>query len=307
MTGRRKTAGSESSARGPFRAGQVAIVGLPSVGKSTLVNALVGARVAITSRRPQTTRGRLRGILTTDRAQFVFVDTPGFQTLHRSLLNARMSRAMRESLADVDAIIVVLEARGLGNAERELLALLPQDVPAVVAVNKIDRLADKSRLLPLLAEIAAARDVAAIVPISAAKAIGLGQLTREVERHLPPGEALFPADDLTDRDERFLAAEFLREKIFRQLGDEVPYAAAVAIERFEQDGGLRRIHATVYVDKPGQRAILLGEGGARMKAIASAARGDMERLFGGKVFLEVWVRVKRDWANDERMLTRLGY
>jgi len=290
-----------------FRSGHVAIVGRPSVGKSTLLNALVGARIAITSRKPQTTRGALRGILTTDRAQFVFVDTPGFQTQHRSRLNERMNRVVRESLAGVDVVVLAVESGRLTDADRALIALLPKRVPAIAAVNKIDRIADKTRLLPLLAEIGAAGDFAAIVPISAEKSTELDLLLGQIERHLPVGPPLYPDDELTDRDERFLAAEFLREKIFRQLGDEVPYAAAVAVDSFRHEGALRRIHATVYVEKPGQRAILLGEGGARMKTIASAARADMERLFAGKVFLEVWVRVKSGWANDERMLSRLGY
>jgi len=307
MSARRKSVKPDAPAPGAFRCGQVAIVGRPSVGKSTLVNALVGARIAITSRRPQTTRGRVRGILTTGSAQFVFVDTPGFQTRYRTLLNERMTRSIRESLGGVDAIVVVLEASGVTDADRALLALLPQRVTAIAAVNKIDRVADKSRLLPLLAEIAAVREFAAIMPISAEKSIGLDALKQEIERHLPPGQALFPVDEVTDRDERFLAAEFLREKIFRQLGEELPYAAAVAIESFEHEAALRRINATVYVEKASQRAIILGEGGARMKAIASAARADMERLFGGKVFLEVWVRVKPGWANDARMLAQLGY
>jgi GTP-binding protein Era len=307
MSGRRKSVPPEAAAAGVFRCGQVAIVGRPSVGKSTLVNALVGARVAITSRRPQTTRGRVRGILTTGSAQFVFVDTPGFQTRHRSLLNQRMNRAVRESLAGVDVIVVVMETRGPTDDDRALFALLPRNVPAVAAVNKIDRVADKALLLPVLAEVAAAHEFAAIVPVSAEKRLELDVLLAAIESRLPPGPPLFPADELTDRDERFLAAEFLREKLFRQLGEEVPYAAAVAIDAFRHEGALRRIHATVYVEKPSQRAIVLGEGGARMKQIASAARGDMERLFGGKVFLEVWVRVKPGWADDERMLSRLGY
>jgi GTP-binding protein Era len=297
----------ELAPAGAFRCGQVAIVGRPSVGKSTLVNALVGARISITSKRPQTTRHRVRGILTTAAAQFIFVDTPGFQTHHRSRLNERMNRAVRDSLADVDVIVVVVDAARLTEADRDVLAVLPDGVPAIAAVNKVDRLADKTRLLPLLAAISAARDFAAIVPISAEKGWQLDALSAEIAGRLPPGPALYPADDLTDRDERFLAAEYLREKIFRLLGDEVPYAAAVAIDTFAHEADLRRIHATVFVEKASQRAILLGEGGARMKAVATAARRDMERMFGGKVFLEVWVRVKSGWANDERMLTRLGY
>ena len=290
-----------------FRCGQVAIVGRPSVGKSTLVNALVGARISITSKRPQTTRHRVRGILTTAAAQFIFVDTPGFQARYWSRLNERMNRAVRESLADVDVIVVVVDAARLTEADRDVLAVLPDGVAVIAAVNKVDRLADKTRLLPLLAAIGAARDFAAIVPISAEKGWQLDALTAEITARLPTGPALYPADDLTDRDERFLAAEYLREKIFRLLGDELPYAAAVAIDTFAHESDLRRIHATVFVEKASQRAILLGEGGARMKAIATAARRDMERMFGGKVFLEVWVRVKPGWANDERMLTQLGY
>jgi GTP-binding protein Era len=291
----------------PFRCGQIAIVGKPSVGKSTLLNALVGARIAITSRRPQTTRHRLRGILTTAQAQFIFVDTPGFQTLHRTRLNERMNRTVRDSVADVDVIVVVLEAKGLTPADREVVALLPKSVAAIAAVNKVDRLADRERLLPLFAEIAALHEFAAIVPISAEKHWQLDDLTRAIEACLPPGPPLYPAEDLTDRDERFLAAEYVREKIFRLLGEELPYATAVTIDSFTHEGDLRRIQATVLVEKASQRAILLGKDGSRMKAIATAARRDMEHLFGGKVFLEVWVRVSAGWTDDERTLTRLGY
>lgn len=289
-----------------FRCGQIAVVGRPNVGKSTLVNALVGARVSITSRRPQTTRHRIRGILTTASVQLIFIDTPGFQTEHRSRLNERMNRSVRESLADVDAIVLVLEPR-ITTADREVVALLPARIPAIAAVNKVDRLAEKARLLPLLAGIAALREFAAIVPISAEKGQQLDQLSAEMVKLMPIGPALYPGDELTDRDERFIAAEYVREKIFRLLGEELPYATTVTIERFVHEGALRRIHATVLVDKASQRAILLGARGERMKEIASAARRDMERLFGGKVFLEVWVRVKSGWADDERILTGLGY
>ena len=288
------------------RSGQVAVVGRPNVGKSTLVNALVGARISITSRRPQTTRHRIRGILTTPEAQIVFVDTPGFQTAHRSALNERMNKAVRASLGEVDAILLVIEP-SLKDEDRAVLALLPARAPVVVAVNKVDRLADKARLLPLLSEIAALRDFAAIVPVSAEKRWQLEELTVELARLMPVGPALYADDDLTDRDERFLAAEYIREKIFRLLGEELPYATTVIVDRFVHDGELRRIHATVLVDKASQRAIVLGARGERMKEIATAARRDMERLFGGKVFLEVWVRVKSGWAADERTLAQLGY
>lgn len=291
----------------PFRCGHVAIVGRPSTGKSTLLNALVGQRISITSKKPQTTRYRITGISTDATAQFVFVDTPGFQTKHRSRLNDRLNRAVKESLADVDVVVLVLDATRITQADLAVIELLPANVPAIAAVNKVDTVADKAAFMPRLAEIAQLHRFAAIVPISAEKGTQLAALRSEIARALPVSQPLYPEDDVTDRDERFLAAEFIREKIFRLLGDEVPYATTVAIDTFEQDGAMRRIHATVYVDKPGQRAILLGAGGAQMKAIATHARSDMERLFGGQVFLEIWVKVKSGWADTDASLSRFGY
>lgn len=295
-----------TSSRG-FRCGQVAIVGRPNVGKSTLLNALVGVKISITSKKPQTTRHRVLGILTTQEQQCIFVDTPGYQTLHGSLLNERMNRAVRESMREIDVIVVVLEAGRLTDADRAVLALLPTTVPAIAAVNKVDRLKDKASLLPYFAQLSSIRDFAAIVPISAEKQWQLDDLLAEIAARLPEAEARYAQDELTDRDERFLASEYIREKIFRALGDEVPYSTSVGIDSFEHGADLRRIRATVYVDKASHRAMLVGEGGLRMKAMATAARRDMERLFGGKVFLEVWVRVKRGWADDKRMLDQLGY
>jgi len=292
---------------GAFRCGEVAIVGRPNVGKSTLINALVGARISITSRKAQTTRHRLLGILTTGQAQFIFVDTPGFQTEHHSALNDRMNRTVRTSLKDVDAVVWVVEAGRFDAADRAVLALLSPGIPVIAAINKVDRLTDRTRLLPFIAELAALREFAAIVPISAEKGWQLDALIAEVGKRLPIGEAVHAQDELTDRDERFLAAEYIREKIFRLLGQEVPYATSVGIDSFEHKAGLRSIHATVYVDKTSQRAMLLGAGGERMKSIAASARRDMEQLFGGKVFLEVWVKVKSGWATDERMLNQFGY
>ena len=299
---RRPTAPSRA-----FRCGQAAIVGRPNVGKSTLLNALVGARISITSKKPQTTRHRVLGILTTSEEQCIFVDTPGYQTLHGSLLNDRMNRAVRESLGETDVIVVVLEAGRLTDADRAVLSLLPTAVPVIAAVNKVDRLKDKTSLLPFFAQLSSISDFAAIVPISAEKRWQLDDLLAEIAARLPAGVARYAEDELTDRDERFLASEYIREKIFRALGEEVPYATSVGIDSFEHAGDLRRIHATVYVDKASHRAMLVGEGGLRMKAMASAARRDMERLFGGRVFLEVWVRVKSGWADDKRMLDQLGY
>ncbi len=305
---------SEADSRGavdadtpPFRCGHIAIVGRPSVGKSTLLNALVGQKLSITSNKPQTTRHRITGILTEPQAQFIFVDTPGFQTLHRSRLNERLNRAVREALAQVDVVLLVLDAACVVGADRDVIALLPGDVAAVAAINKIDLVKDKTALLPRLAEITRLHPFAALVPVSSEKGTQLTALKTEIAKALPQSAPLYPVDDLTDRDERFLAAEFVREKIFRLLGDEVPYATTVGIDSFAVEGNLRRIRATVYVAKSGQRGMLLGESGSRMKAIASQARADMERLFGGRVFIEVWVRVKPNWADSEMSLTRFGY
>ena len=298
---------TEAGGARDFRSGDIAIVGAPNVGKSTLLNRLVGARISITSRKAQTTRHRIAGILTTADAQYVFVDTPGFQTRHRSRLNERMNRTVTQSLAGVDAAILVVEAGRTAAADRAVIGLLPRGSCVVAALNKVDRLADRDRLLPQMAELARCYPFAAIVPVSAETGAALEALLVEVRALLPVRAPAHDKDALTDRDERFLAAEFVREKIFRLLGAEVPYATTVGIEKFEHEGKLRRIFATVYVDRESHRAILLGEGGAKMKAIATQARVDLERLFGGPVFLEVWVRVKRGWADDERMLARLGH
>ena len=293
--------------RSTQRCGHVAIVGRPSVGKSTLVNALVGEKVTITSKKPQTTRHRILGILSDPGVQYIFVDTPGFQSRHRSPLNTRLNRTVRESLDGVDLVVAVQEASHDTAADRAVLALVPREMPAIVALNKIDLLRDKAALLPRIAELAREREFAAIVPISAERGLQLDVLKSEIARLLPESPSLYPEDETTDRDERFLAAEAVREKIFRLLGDEIPYAATVSVERFEHEGDLRRIHVTVFVEKPGQRALILGEGGRRMKEIATQARHDLEARFGGKVFLEVWVRVKRGWADSDASLARYGY
>lgn len=290
-----------------FRCGHVAIVGRPNVGKSTLLNHLVGQKVSITSKKAQTTRHQVTGILTTADTQFIFVDTPGFQTLHRSRLNERMNRAVTQGLASVDAVIVVIEAGRTVAADATVIALLPRDASAVVALNKIDQLDDRNVLLPQMAELAALFPFVAIVPVSASKDRGLNELAAALRPVLPERSAMYGNDELTDRDERFFASEFIREKIFRLLGEEVPYAATVAIDQFALEGEVRRIHATIYVERANQRAILLGAGGTQMKEIATRAREDMERMFGGRVFLEVWVKVKRGWADDDNLLQRFGY
>jgi GTP-binding protein Era len=287
------------------RCGYVAIVGRPNVGKSTLLNRLVGAKVSITSTKAQTTRHVIRGVVTRPDVQFVFVDTPGFQQRHGGRLNQAMNRSVREALGAVDAVIWVVEAREVGADDRAVLALVPADVPVVAALNKVDASKDKRRLLPLISEIAALRNFAAIVPVSALRGSQLDELLDTLAGLLPEGPAMFDEDALTDRSERFLAAELVREKVFRLTGDEVPYATHVDVESFAQEGGLRRVGAVVYVRKPGHKGIVIGKGGEMLKRIATEARLDMERLFGGPVFLRIWVKVKPEWNEDRRILDTL--
>jgi GTP-binding protein Era len=293
--------------RATHRAGTIAIVGRPNVGKSTLLNRLVGMKLSITSNRPQTTRHRITGILTEPDAQLVFVDTPGFQNAHGGALNKLMNRTVTDTLGGVDVVVVVVEARRLTPEDKRLLPLLPKGMPVILVVNKIDALADKAALLPFLGGAAALHDFAELVPVSAAKGTQVKKLVEAIKKHLPEAPALYGEDEVTDRSERFLAAELVREKLFRLLGEELPYAVTVVIEKFETEGNLRRIHAGIVVDKPGHKAIVIGKGGEKLKQIGTQARIDMEKLFGGKVFLELWVRVKSGWADSQRALKSLGY
>ena len=290
-----------------FRTGYLAVIGRPNVGKSTLTNRLVGAKISITSKKAQTTRHRIHGILTTDDAQFIFVDTPGFQMTHKNALNRLMNRSVTSSFADVDVILLVVEAGNWGSGEAEILRMLPAATPVLLVINKIDRLADKAELLPFIAKLSALHGFAEILPVSAEKDLGIRELLLAARPYLPEGPAIFDADDITDRNERFLASEILREKLFRNLGEELPYGIAVEIEKFEQEGELRRIHAAVIVDKSGHKPIVIGRGGERLKRISTDARKEMETVFGGKVWLETWVKVKGGWADDERALKSLGY
>ena len=290
-----------------FRTGFVAIVGRPNVGKSTLTNRLVGAQVSITSKKAQTTRHRIHGILTTDEGQLIFVDTPGFQKKHVNALNRAMNRNVSSALLDVNLIVLVVEAGRWGQGENDLLSMLPVETPVLLAINKIDKLKNKSELLPFMAQVAALRDFSAILPLSAEKGDGCEALIVAALPHLPEAPAIFDADDFTDRSERFLAAEILREKLFRNLGEELPYGIAVEIEKFEVEGDLRRIHAAVIVDKSAHKAIVIGAKGEQLKRISTDARKGMESLFGGRVWLETWVKVKSGWSDDQRALKSLGY
>lgn len=290
-----------------FRTGYLAVIGRPNVGKSTLMNCLVGAKVSITSKKAQTTRHRIHGVLTTADNQFIFVDTPGFQTSHTNALNRLMNRSVTSSFADVDVILLVIEAGRWGAGEETLMAMLPTEKPIILVINKIDRLADKAKLLPFIAQVSALHTFNEIVPLSAEKGVGTEALLAAVATYLPIMPPIFDADDITDRSERFLAAEILREKLFRNLGEELPYGLAVEIEKFEQEGELRRIFAAIIVDRSAHKVMVIGKEGERLKRISTDARKDMEKLFGGKVWLEAWIKVKTGWADDERALKSLGY
>jgi len=290
-----------------FRCGYVAIVGRPNVGKSTLSNRLVGQKISIVSRKAQTTRHRIHAVLTEPDAQFVFVDTPGFQRKHGSALNRVMNRTVTQALADVDLVFLIVEAGRIGTDDREVVALLPPDAKVVLVINKIDRLRDKATLLPFIDQARQLYPFVEIVPLSAERGSNVDRLIEVARGYLPVGEPMFDEDAITDRSERFMASEYLREKLFRLLGDELPYGMAVEIEKYEVEGTLRRIHAAVIVDKDGHKGIVIGRNGEKLKRIASDARKELEQLLDGKVFLEVWVKVRSGWADDERALKSLGY
>ncbi|MDK2124238.1 GTPase Era [Parachitinimonas caeni] len=290
-----------------YRAGFLAIVGRPNVGKSTLLNQLVGQKLSITSNKAQTTRHRITGIRTDADAQWVFVDTPGFQTKYRSALNQAMNRGVTTTLQDVDVVLFVIEALRFDQKDRDVLKLLPKNRPVVLVINKVDELEKKDALLPFIEKIAKEFDFQAIVPVSAQKEMRLDVLLDAIRPLLPEGELIYPEDQVTDRSERFLAAELIREKIFRLLGDELPYSTTVEIEKFELEGAMKKIYASILVDRPNQKAILIGKNGEKLKRIASEARTDMEVMFDCKVYLQVWIKVKSGWADDTRLIRQYGY
>ncbi len=290
-----------------FHSGFIAIVGRPNVGKSTLLNHLIGQKISITSRKAQTTRHRITGILTEARAQFVFVDTPGFQTQYLNTLNKGLNKVVTSSLRDVNVVLFVIEARHFDDKDRQVMHLLPKSAPVILVINKVDNMADKGELLPFMQDIAKEREFTAIVPVSAKHDKQLDTLLDAIRPYLPEGEKIYPEDEITDRNERFLAAEIVREKVFRFTGEELPYSVSVVIEQFKMDGKMRRIHAAILVDKDAHKAMLIGKNGEKLKEIATQARLDMEKLFDGKVFLEVWIKVRSGWADSPQMLKSLGY
>ncbi|CAG2149889.1 GTPase Era [Cupriavidus yeoncheonensis] len=293
-----------------FRCGTVAIVGRPNVGKSTLMNALVGQKISITSRKAQTTRHRLVGIQTTDDAQFVFVDTPGFQTRHASALNRSLNRAVTSTLSSVDLVLFVVEAGYYGADDEKVLALLPKNTPVLLVTNKLDRVTGDDRaavMMPFLEKMGQLFPFREVVPMSAKTHDHIARLFEILRPYLPEGEPMYDADAMTDRSERFLASEIIREKVFRWTGDELPYTSTVIIDKFETEGRLRRVFATILVERDAHKAMIIGNKGSKLKQISTEARLDMEKLFDGKVYLEMWIKVKSGWADNEAGLRAYGY
>jgi len=303
------------------RCGTVAIVGRPNVGKSTLMNALVGQKISITSRKAQTTRHRIVGVRTRGATQFVFVDTPGFQTRHAQALNRNLNRAVRSSLADVDLVLLVVEAGRFGKDDRDVAALLPERVPAILVANKLDAVHRRADLLPWLQALPQQHAFAEYVPMSATRGADVERLLDIIEPHLPQQPWLHDADALTDRNERFLAAEIVREKLFRLTGDELPYTSTVVLDRFEEweDGAAgptrhrpgaprRQVHiaATIVVEREAHKGIVIGAGGERLKRIGTEARHELQHLLDAQVHLALWVQVRSGWADDERHLRSYG-
>ena len=292
----------------PFRSGLITFIGRPNVGKSTLLNRLVGQKVSITSRRPQTTRHRIMGVANRPTAQLVYVDTPGLHLGTGKMINRFMNRAATGALQGVDCIAMVISAKGWQEAdERVLEAVRRQEQPVVLVINKMDLLRRREDLLPLMEQSKTRMTFADIVPVSATVGTNMDQLEKVLTMLLPEQPPLFPEDQLTDRSERFMAAEFVREQIFRSLGQEVPYSVAVEIERFAREKKVLHINALIWVEKNGQKAILIGKGGDRLKQIGTAARKEMELFFDSKVNLTLWVKVREGWSDSEKAVRSLGY
>ena len=292
---------------GARRCGRIAIVGRPNVGKSTLLNALVGQKISITSAKAQTTRHRITGIRTVGDAQFVFVDTPGFQTRHAASINRTLNRTVQAALADVDIVLLVVEAGRFGPADEKVLALVPQEKATILIANKLDTVKRRADLAPWLQSMQKRHPFAEFVPLSATRAADAERLLAIVRPHLPVQQWLHDEDALTDRSERFLAGEIVREKLFRLTGDELPYTSTVVIDRYEEEGALHRIAASIVVERDAHKGIVIGAGGARLKRIGTESRQELETLLGTKVFLELFVKVRSGWADDDAHLRSYGY
>lgn len=290
------------------RCGYIAIVGRPNVGKSTLLNHLIEQKISITSRKPQTTRHNITGIKTTDAVQMIFIDTPGMHKKEANAVNRYMNRAANSAAQGVDVVVFVID-RLVWTDEDELVAqkLVGLGQQVVLVVNKVDKIEDRADLIPYIQSLQDRFPSSAIVPVSALKNTNLVELERVLTERLPEADHVFPPDQLTDKSSRFLAAELIREKIMRQLGAELPYQITVDIEEFREEKGINHISALILVEREGQKRIIIGDGGSRLKSIGQSARIDMETLFGTKVMLKLWVKVKTGWSDDDRALRNLGY
>jgi GTP-binding protein Era len=289
------------------RCGTVSLVGRPNTGKSSLLNRLIGQKLSIVSNKPQTTRHLVTGILTRPDCQYIFVDSPGNPPKQKNVLHKALTRRVGEAARDADVVLFVVEVGRFGPEDRAALERIPPGQKVIAVVNKIDLMKERVKMIPFLDRLQGVRAFEAMVPVSAHTGKNAAELLRVVREALPEGPAAYPPDQLTDRDERFLAAELLREKLFTDMGQELPYRCEVVIDSFTDDGRLRRIQATILVERDSQKAIVLGKGGEKLKRMATAARKDMEKMFGGKVFLGTWVKVRRAWSDDARVLRQLGY
>ena len=299
---------SEEQKSVAYRCGYVAIIGRPNVGKSTLLNHILGMKLSITSRKPQTTRHQILGVKTGDDVQTIYVDTPGMHQRRGSAINKYMNRAATSVLSDVDVLLFVVQAAAWTDEDDAVLQRLENiSAPVILVVNKIDMLDDKKELLPFITELSSKFTFEEVIPIAAVKSENLGEVETAVARLLPESAAFFPEDQVTDRSMRFLASEIIREKLVRELGQELPYTSTVHIDKYDEDGKLVRIHATIFVESKGQKAIIIGSKGSRLKSIGSKARKDIESMVGNKVYLNLWVKVREGWSNDERALRGLGY
>jgi GTP-binding protein Era len=292
-----------------FKSGYVAIIGRPNVGKSTLINHVLGQKLCITSRRPQTTRHRILGIKTSKQSQLIYVDTPGLHIDDKRAMNRYMNRAAASSINDVDVILFVVDGMNWTDEDQRVLDRLKEDAkaPVILVINKMDKLEDKEVILPHIEQLSNKFDFANVLPISARRGMNMEQLEAEITMLMPEGELIFPEDQFTDRSSRFLAAELVREQLFRHLGQELPYSITVEIEQFDDEEKLYRIGAVIYVERDGQKSIVIGKKGELLKSVGKGARIEMQNLFGRKVFLRLWVKVREGWGDNERMLKNLGY
>ena len=292
------------------RCGYVAIVGRPNVGKSTLLNHILGMKLSITSRKPQTTRHQILGVKTVDDVQTIYVDTPGIHQRSGSAINKYMNRAATSILNDVDVIVFVVQVKKWTDEDQAIVEKLKKvSCPVVLVLNKVDKLASKKELLPLISELSSHCDFAEVIPVSALNGDNIEALESKIAPLLPENEKFYPDDQVTDRSMRFLASEIIREKLIRELGQELPYTSTVNIDKYEEDNdkGIVHIHATIYVESNGQKAIIIGKKGARLKSIGTIARKDISTMIDSKVYLNLWVKVREGWSNDERALRGLGY